>query len=172
MTSHASTPPAPDAARLGALRLQLAHTPGQGPLDGAWWPHSTDLQHEVADLVDHFPQGRIDHLVYARPDWVERAARVRTARGSIKVGCFPRDDTHAVLLKLASREILRLLVVPPGTDMASAHLMMHRASEPGNHADAAEIVRSSREDQIAEGDIWSDNGGTYWGSNPVAPSQR
>ena len=161
-----------DAAEHGVLRLELAHTFGNGPLDGAWWPHSSDLQQEVADLVDHFPRGRIDHLIYSRPDWAAPATRVRTARGSIKIGSFPRDDTHVVLLKLASRQVVRLLVVPPGTDAASAHLMLHRASEPDDHADAAELLRSSAEDQTAQADIWSDNGGNYWGPDPIAPSQR
>jgi len=96
-----------DAAEHGVLRLELAHTFGNGPLDGAWWPHSSDLQQEVGDLVDHFPRGRIDHLIYSRPDWAAPATRVRTARGSIKIGSFPRDDTHVVLLKLASRQVVR-----------------------------------------------------------------
>lgn len=160
------------APSIQALRIELAAELGHGPLDGAWWPRSDDLQREVADLVDHFPGGRIDHLVYSRPDWTNTAPRVRTQHGSIKVGSFPRDDTHVVLLNLASRRILRLLVVPASTDTASAHLMLHRAAEPGNLADADELMRTSTEDHAREGEIWSDHGGNYWGPDPVAPSQR
>jgi hypothetical protein len=154
------------------LRLELAEEFGHGPLDGAWWPRSDDLQQEVADLVDHFPRGRIDHLVYSRPDWTHGAARVRTTRGSIKLGSFPRDDTHVVLLSLASHRIVRLLVVPAATDTASAHLMMDRAAEPANRADAAELLRKGVEDHAVEADIWTDDGGNYWDPAPEAPSMR
>ena len=171
-TSYAPTILATEAPPRGALRIELAAEFGHGPLDGAWWPRSDDLQREVADLVDHFPRGRIDHLVYSRPDWTNTAPRVHTQHGSIKVGSFPRDDTHVVLLNLASRRILRLLVVPPTTDTASAHLVLHRAAEPGNLADADESPRTSTEDHTREGDIWSDDGGNYWGPDPVAPSLR
>ena len=146
-TSYAPTILATEAPPRGSLRIELAAEFGHGPLDGAWWPRSDDLQREVADLVDHFPRGRIDHLVYSRPDWTNTAPRVHTQRGSIKVGSFPRDDTHVVLLNLASRRILRLLVVPAYTDTASAHLVLHRAAEPGNLADADELLRTSTEDQ-------------------------
>jgi len=171
-TSYAPTPTVTESPGRGTLRIELADEPGHGPLDGAWWPRSDDLQREVADLVDHFPRGRIDHLVYSRPDWATVTPRVRTAHGSIKVGSFPRDDTHVVLLNLASRRILRLLVIPAGTDTASAHLLLHRASETGNRVDAAELLRTSTEDQSAGDDVWSDDGGNYWGPNPVAPSHR
>jgi hypothetical protein len=170
-TSTAPTTSAP-AAPACALRVELAVELGKGPLDGAWWPRSQELQREVGDLVDHFPGGRIDHLVYSRPDWATVTSRVHTARGSIKVGSFPRDDTHVVLLNLASRRILRLLVVPPDTEAASAHLMMHRAAEPDNRADAAELLRVSARPSALPGDIWNDDGGNYWGGNPVAPSHR
>ena len=50
--------------------------------------------------------------------------------------------------------------------------MLHRAAEPGNLADADELLRTSTEDQTREGDIWSDDGGNYWGPDPVAPSLR
>ena len=170
--SYAPTILPTEAPPRGALRIELAAELGHGPLDGAWWPHSDDLQREVADLVDHFPRGRIDHLVYSRPDWTNTAPRVHTERGSIKVGSFPKDDTHVVLLNLASRRILRLLVVPATADTAGAHLVLHRAAEPGNLADADELLRTSTEDHTREGDIWSDDGGNYWGPDPVAPSLR
>lgn len=170
--SYAPTILPTDAPPRAALRIAMTDAPGHGPLDGAWWPRSDDLQREVADLVDHFPSGRIDHLVYSRPDWTNTAKRVRTRRGSIKVGSFPRDDTHVVLLSLASRRVLRVLVVPATTDTAGAHLMLDRAVEAGNLADADELLRTSTGDRADAGDIWSDDGGNYWDPHPVAPSLR
>ncbi|MFC4785270.1 DUF5994 family protein [Nocardioides sp. MAHUQ-72] len=171
-TSYATTPIDTLTDTDAPLRLELADELGHGPLDGAWWPRSDDLQREVADLVDHFPAGRVDHLVYSRPDWADVARRVTTRRGSIKIGSFPRDDTHVVLVNLATRRVVRLLVIPAATETASANLMMHRAAEAGNQADAAELLRSVADEHTAVDEVWSDDGGNYWGPDPVAPSHR
>lgn len=101
------------------LRLHLADE-AEGPLAGAWWPQSRDLQDEAADLVDHFPAevGRINRLLYSRPDWdaavVGRRGvhKIRAQRGPIKVGSFPSDDTHVMVLTLASGRRLKLAVIP------------------------------------------------------------
>lgn len=101
------------------LRLRISEQPGRDALDGAWWPQSRDLAVELADLVDHFPseQGRIVRALYSPPDWDSPPRRVPVAGGYVKVGCFPRDDTHVLDLRMsqrARRQALRLLVVPPG----------------------------------------------------------
>lgn len=109
----APVPPTPDH---GPLRLRLAEHPERDQEDGAWWPYSRDLAVEVADLVDHFPaeSGRISRVLFSPPDWDPAPRRIPVARGYVKVGSFPRDDTHLVLLSMADRTVLRLRVVPPG----------------------------------------------------------
>lgn len=126
------------------LRLGLADTFGQGPLDGGWWPRSRDLSVEVADLVDQFPEvrGRIDRLVYSRPDWSTLEHRVAVARGSVKLGSFPRDDTHTMVLVLATRRTLRLMVVPADTEPGLAAAMLRTAAAEGNSYDADAILRA------------------------------
>ncbi len=102
------------------LRLALGDlVPGTGP-HGAWWPQSRQLQTEVADLVDHFPAGDgvVSRLLFSRPDWddavVNGAAtrKIRAARGAVKAGSFPSDDTHLVILTMASGQRLTLEVIP------------------------------------------------------------
>ena len=96
------------------LRLRMAEHPGRNYLDGGWWPQSRDLLVELADLVDHFPAGfgRIVSATVSRPDWEVVPRHIRIAGGSMKVGSFPREDTHLVTLKTSDRAVLRVLVVP------------------------------------------------------------
>ena len=100
------------------LRLELRPQPHAEHVAGAWWPQSRDLLTEVADLVDHFPDaaGRISRVLYSPPDWDAPHRRVPTARGVVKAGSFPRDDTHLMVLSMADHTKLRLRVVPPGAD--------------------------------------------------------
>jgi hypothetical protein len=95
---------------------------------GVWWPQSRDLQVEAADLVDHFPPqvGRIDRLLFSRTDWDDPIAngrgvrRIRARRGAVKVGSFPSDDTHLMILVLASGRRLSLRVIASVTDPVEA----------------------------------------------------
>ncbi len=78
--------PTPSPVTRVPLRLRLADRPQ--PLDGGWWPQSTDLGVELADLVERFPaeQARIVRALYSPPDWEDAPKRVTTARGYIETG--------------------------------------------------------------------------------------
>jgi hypothetical protein len=105
-------------------------------VDGGWWPQSRDLQVEAADLVDHFPveAGRINRLLFSRPDWDDGVIegrglrRIQAARGPVKVGSFPSDDTHQMVLTMASGRLLRLLVVSSDTGAAEANRLLQESS--------------------------------------------
>lgn len=103
----------PESGR-APLRLRLSPTPGKGPVDGGWWPQSRDLAIELADLVDHFPpdHGRVVRAIYSPPDWDEPPRQVAVASGRVKVGSFPRDDTHVIRLKLSDRRVVYVQVIP------------------------------------------------------------
>ena len=126
------------------LRLRLATTPGQDRLDGGWWPQSRDLAVELADLVDNFPPevGRIQRAVFSRPDWDTAPRRIPVARGSIKVGSFPKDDTHVILLKTGPNETLRILVVPPELTASEAEEALLAASTSGNAHSATSLLET------------------------------
>ena len=139
--------PAPSPVPGQALRLRLRDDPSLGSPDGAWWPRSRDLQTEAADLVDHFPTsaGRIQRLLFSRPDWDGSAPSGRgtrsimAARGRVKVGSFPSDDTHLMIATMASGQRLSLLVIPSDTSRAEGERLLHGAGEidatPGDGAD-------------------------------------
>jgi hypothetical protein len=71
---------------------------------------------ELADLADHFPpeRGRVVRALYSPPDWDGPPLRVPVAGGYVKVGFFPREDTHLIHLQFWNVTSLHLLVVPPG----------------------------------------------------------
>ncbi len=118
------------------LRLELRPLGIPGHVDGGWWPQSRDLQIEAADLVDHFPSdvGRINRLLFSRPDWDDGVIegrglrRIQAARGPVKVGSFPNDDTHQVVLTMASGRLLRLLVVSSDTRESEANRLLQKSA--------------------------------------------
>lgn len=148
-TSPTGSTPSTSTAHDGdaPLRLRLDHATAQGGLDGAWWPRSRDLARESAHLVDRFPTeiGRVARLLYSGPDWdrdgdAPQVRRIRTEHGSVKLGSFPSDDTHVMVVTLASRERLQLLVVPPETDEVAAELTMSAAADADDHRTAPQLL--------------------------------
>jgi hypothetical protein len=149
------------------LRIRLDNGFQGGPLDGAWWPQSRDLQTEAVDLVDHFPHlvGRIARLLFSPPDWntvhgAHRPRRVQAERGSIKIGSFPSDDTHVMVVKMLSGQRLRLLVIPSDTDPELAGQLMEEAADELNTRSAAQLLGLSPSGQNRTGlKVWDDDGG-------------
>ena len=117
------------------LRMQLRAEPRAGAIDGAWWPRSRSFQVEAADLVDHFPLDgqRIQRLLFSQPDWDDVVLdgrglrRVHAQRGPVKVGSFPSDDTHVVVLTVAAGHRLTIRVVPSATSADQARRAMRTA---------------------------------------------
>jgi hypothetical protein len=161
-TSHGSTPAAlievpavgtPAARELGPvagdsrvpLRLLLTTSLGRGPLDGAWWPQSRDLEVELADLVDHLPAraGRVVRAVYSLPDWLPAPRRVRVARGFIKAGSFPHDDTHRIIVQTDGQYTVYLLIVPSDAAEGFARAAMQIAARPNNVLPAWAVLEAA-----------------------------
>lgn len=161
------------------LRLRLRDAPGRARLDGGWWPQSRDLATELADLVDHFPadRSRVVRALYSPPDWDTPPRRVPVAGGYVKVGFFPRDDTHQIHLRLYDTTTVHLLVVPFGMSQTRGTAAMRAASVAGSNETATDLLHwgsgDDREQADAGGDDhWTDDGGAYWDPHPVAPSYR
>ena len=138
MTTSPSTPSPTSDSRV-PLRMQLAEPPASGAISGVWWPQSRNLQIEAADLVDHFPDqvGRIDRLLFSRPDWDDPVVegrgvrRIQATRGPVKVGSFPSDDTHLMILVLAAGRRVSLRVIASATDPAEADRQLRVIGDGG-----------------------------------------
>jgi len=78
--------------------------------------------------------GRINRLLFSRPDWDDGVVdgrglrRIHAARGPVKVGSFPSDDTHQMVLTMASGARMRLLVVPWDTSDDEARRVLRASS--------------------------------------------
>lgn len=166
-TSPTASMSTPTTAARVPLRLRLGQSFQSGPLDGAWWPQSRDLQLETSDLVDHFPgpAGRISRLLFSRPDWdavpgVPSPRRIKAARGAVKLGSFPSDDTHIVIVKLSAGRRLRLLVVPSDTEPGLASRIMEQAADDRNTQSPRTLLGLPGADQSQIGHaVWNDDGG-------------
>jgi Family of unknown function (DUF5994) len=150
-----------------ALRIRVDADVHDGPLDGAWWPQSRDLQREAADLVDHFPAavGRVERLLFSRPDWDAVSGspsmrRIQAERGPVKVGSFPSDDTHVMIVKVLSGRRLRLLVVPSDTEAGLAARVMEQAADGRNTRSPSALLGLSTPDQSGSAHTaWVDDAG-------------
>src|SRR4051794_16208241 len=166
--------PLPSRGPLLRLRMTAEH-PGGNRLDGGWWPRSRDLAVELADLVDHFPPqfGRIVRALFSPPDWQPAPRRIPVAGRYVKVGSFPRDDTHLILLKTSGGSVLHLLVAPPSFSDDQGDDALLATTTPGN-AHPAELLLDAvtKHPNIEPMDHWSDDGGSWWGPHPVSPSFR
>ena len=151
------TTPTPISAASGRvrLRLRLRHPATFGQVDGVWWPQSRNLQEEAADLVDNLPAtaGRINRLLFSRPDWDDAvvggrgARKIQTGRGPVKVGSFPSDDTQLMVLTMATGPRLRLAVVPSDTDPAEARARMDAVDAAVPAGDGGDWARMIWDDE-------------------------
>jgi hypothetical protein len=115
--------------------------------------------------VDHFPGlvGRVSRLLVSRPDWdavsgAPSIRRIQAARGAVKVGSFPSDDTHVMIVTMSSGQRLRLLVVPADTEPGLASRAMQQAADDRNTEGPSTLLGLSGPDQsgIAHA-AWNDH---------------
>ena len=127
----------------GPIRLTLRSTSGPDRLDGGWWPYSRDLAAELPDLVRAFPasRGRIVRALFSRPDWDSAPRRIPLSERVLKVGSFPGDDTHVIVIQTSNRESITLLVIPPSFSAGQGAEALLAASTPGNTHHGEEVLR-------------------------------
>ncbi|MEV0500264.1 DUF5994 family protein [Streptomyces spectabilis] len=141
--THPRSPAAPPPARL-ALRPP-SFPPG--PVCGAWWPRSDDLEVELPGLADAFAdqKSRVTRIASHRGTWSTAPRTLRLPSHTVQVawlvsGC----DPHSI--RLFSRNLRRwdLLVIPPDTADTSAARLMTAAADPTNHLTASALMAAER----------------------------
>lgn len=157
-----SNVPVPPRSERVPLRFRLAAADPSNSVDGGWWPQSRDLAVELADLVDHYPEDgpRVARALFSPPDWDPAPRRVPVARGYVKVGSFPRDDTHLLTIAMSDRTRLQILVVPPDFTEAQGEEALLAASTHRNGHSAAELLAEvSNQPAVDPFDHWEEDGG-------------
>ncbi len=144
----------PSTARLRMRPPGPAGSP-RTPLDGGWWPRSTDPVAELPGLIlalqagpqadgradDH---GRITHIMLRVADWDSRPRRLRVdGPADTRVVWLSWFDTlPAGLLTAiyADGRRVDLLTVPPYTSHAAARSAMDLAAHDTNHLPAPKLL--------------------------------
>lgn len=134
MSATTDQPPlriVPFRAPTARLALKTVST-SRGPLDGAWWPRSRDLTHELSALADVLDplSGRITRIAVNPTYWPVIPSRVPVNSHVVKVGWFTTElDPHKILLLSHTTGSWNLLVIPPETSAPAAGRLMAAASE-------------------------------------------
>lgn len=144
--SGASDPPhVPDQAAPAARPLRLSLVPagsGRTRIDGAWWPYSRDLAAELPALTEELDArwDRITRVTVNPAHWPVVPKRVPVDGHVVKVGWFTEQDPHMLMLLSYRPSRWELLVVPPGTDAATAAWLMAAAADPSRTATPSSLM--------------------------------
>jgi uncharacterized protein DUF5994 len=139
-----------------------------GLLDGAWWPHSRNLLRELPALTDVLDPlwGRVTRISVNPTRWPVIPRKVQVTGHVVKVGWFQAEqDPHKVVLLCNRIDRWDLLVIPPGTNAATAARLMAAATDTGllltaSALVAAEASRAITEEQLVREEEWESEGGS------------
>jgi hypothetical protein len=124
-------------------RLRLKpKAPQTGYVDGAWWPHGSDLTTELPDLlaVLSVRLGAIDRVLYKLDEWAKLPAKLATGGRKVRLDGYRNQPTNTLQVLGLNRTKILLLVVPPHTDLGQAHTTMMAAAAPNNDSTVADLL--------------------------------
>ncbi len=158
-------------------RLPTPRAPRPGTVGGAWWPRTTDLIAEMADLEALLGRraGSVDRIMYDVDAWEPAPKRTVIGGRSVRLDGYRHLPAHTLCVLGLDRTRLVLLVIPAGTAAATAQALLSAASRPDNEFTADELMaagtRQSHERTQNEAALhrWDDEGGH---SAPVNPEDR
>jgi len=130
-------------------RLKLKpKAPHNGYVDGAWWPHSTDLTAELPDLlaVLSVRLGPIGRAIYNVNEWATPPAKLATGGRTVRLDGYQRQPINTVEVIGLNRHKMVLLVVSPHADPDQAHAIMMSAAGPSNVSTAERLLTTSTEE--------------------------
>lgn len=111
-------------------------------LDGAWWPRSADLVHELPDLVTSLSArlGQLALVGYRRNGWHETPSLARIDGHTIELLGFTSDEPASLILIGEDGRHITLHVIRPDTSEEIARRALEQARVP---ADAQAVPASS-----------------------------
>jgi hypothetical protein len=124
-------------------RLRMEPTgSGSGPLDGGWWPRSTDPIAELPGLVlaiDHF-RGPVRQLILNARSWDSHPHRLGVAGRVIRPGHLTSQPATLITAMCDRGGRVDLLVIPPETPRRIAETAMLLAAATDNVLPAQDIL--------------------------------
>lgn len=129
-------------------RLRLKpKAPHSGFLDGAWWPHTSNLSAELPDLlaVLSVRLGQIDRVLYNVDEWPQTPTRLATGGRRVHLDGYRRQPVNTVEVVGFDRDRIVLLTVPANMDPAEAHCALMNAARPNDRSTAANILLTAQQ---------------------------
>jgi hypothetical protein len=134
--------------RPSSPRLVIAERPTRRDhLHGAWWPYSTDIDHELAPLLIAVAQRfrAVHGVVLNRDEWPgAQLSRYPMAGGKAKISWYGLGEPHLVVLHCSEQRRIALLVLPPTTPEEIALTATLMAAAPGNGLTTSETLAKAR----------------------------
>lgn len=112
-------------------------------LHGAWWPHSTDIEDELAPMLVHAlaTLHAVLGVTLNRDEWPGAPLIFQPlATRSPKISWYGLTEPHLALLHCGGLDRVSVLVVPPDTPEDAALTAMLMAAAPGNTLTTTETL--------------------------------
>ena len=130
-------------------RLVIAERPARRDhLHGAWWPHTTEIERELAPMlslaVRRFPA--VLGVALNRNEWPDAPLVPQSlATSRTKISWYGLSEPHLAVLHCGGHNRIALLVLPPDALEQVALSAMLMASTPGNCLTTMETLARARE---------------------------
>jgi hypothetical protein len=118
-------------------RLRLKpKAPPSGFVDGAWWPHSDDLNAELPDLlaVLSVRLGPISRVLYNINEWLKPTPKLVSGGRVVRLDGHQRHPVSTVDVIGVDDSRITLLVVPPNSESEGAHDALMAAAAPSDES--------------------------------------
>lgn len=128
-------------------RLRLKPTASSsGFVDGAWWPHTSNLSAELPDLLTALSGrlGQIDRVLYNVDDWSQAPSKLATGGRRVHLDGYRRQPVNTVEVIGFDRDRLVLLTVPATTYPAEARSALMNAARPNDRSTAVNILLTAQ----------------------------
>lgn len=114
----------------------------RGYVDGAWWPHTSNLAAELPDLlaVLSVRLGQIDRVLYNVGEWSKAPTKLATGGRRVRLDAYQRQPVNTLEIVGHDRERIVLLTVPVETDPAEAHSALMSAARSNDRSTATDIL--------------------------------
>lgn len=117
-------------------------------LHGAWWPHTTDIEQELAPMLTlaAIRLRAVLGVALNRDEWPGAPLVLHPpALSRTKISWYGLAEPHLAVLHCGGHNRIALLVLPPDTPEQVALTAMLMAATPGNCLTTAETLTSARE---------------------------
>lgn len=117
-------------------RLPSPRAPRPGAVDGAWWPHTSDLVAELSNLEALLGRraGSLDRIMYNMDAWQPAPRRTMIGGRSVRLDGYRHLPTHTLCVLGLDRTRLVLLVIPAhGLDHTQNEAALRRWDDEGGH---------------------------------------